>query len=266
MVRRAKRGLIFRPAAMEEAIDRRTSTRCRSMPDGRTANGIGSAYVPLARRPAGPWLPASDGAATAPNVPSRWPSCRASRHSVLVWRWVVMGSLLLALVASAPQSAEAAGAESARLTGPDIESPVDLLAQEPDLPALTGAWFAAAGEDVTPLMQGPPTTLLGRRLTLTWVMRGPPELPREERSVIQHVYPEAEGGPLIETPKGQGVWEGAVGWYVAPDEFGALLADLGLGAEDEAEWPRFVPVAAGATVVLALASYQWRRRRQQEQA
>lgn len=189
---------------------------------------------------------------------------RTIGHSVLVRRWVAVGSLLPAILASAAQTAEAAGAESARLTGPGVESPIDLLAQEPDLPALTGAWFAAGAEDVTPLMERPPTTRLGQRFTLTWVMRGPPELPPEERSVIQYVYPEAESGPVIETPGGQEIWEGAVGWYAAPEGFRELLADVGLRAQDNAEWPRFVTVAVGVTVVLALALHGWRRRMQRE--
>lgn len=189
---------------------------------------------------------------------------RTIGHSVLVRRWVPVASLVLAFLASGVQTAEAAGAESARLTGPGIESPVDLLAQEPNLPALTGAWFAARAEDVTPLMERPPTTRLGQRFTLTWVMRGPPELPPEERSVIQYVYPEAEGGPVIETPGGQEIWEGAIGWYSAPEGLRELLADAGLRAQDNREWPRFATVAVGATVILALTLHGWRRRIQRE--
>lgn len=174
-----------------------------------------------------------------------------------------MGFLLVVSVAVAlAVPAHAAGAEAAVLTGSGLDEPVDLLTHESgfELAAITGAWFNSWAEDVTPLLDEPPTDQLGPRFTLTWVMRGPPHLPPEERSVIQYVYPYAEGGAVLQTPPGQGIWEGAVGWYVAPERFRALLISVGVGDLDDGQW--MWPVIVAALVTLAIGLYIWRRRRQ----
>lgn len=145
----------------------------------------------------------------------------------------------------------AAGAMSASISGPGVDRPIELLDRVPNLPAIAGAWFAARAEDVRPLAADAPVSDLGPRYTLTWVMLGPPNLPPEERSVVQHVYPSAAGGPLVETPPGQGVWEGAVGWYRAPKELTDLLASAGAPPGSRSSGRGLTSVFAVAVAVLA---------------
>lgn len=182
--------------------------------------------------------------------------------------------LAVTMLIAAAVPAAAKGAASASLRGPGLDEPIDLLVHEPDLPAIAGAWFTASAEDVRPLAAEPPTDDLGPRYTLTWVMLGPPDLPPEERSVTQHVYPQAEGGALVATPPGQDVWEGAVGWYRAPTEFGELLRSVGvlpsrdapdplLPDESGVVWSNVLLLLVGALLGAAVCWRIWRLLRRQ---
>lgn len=132
--------------------------------------------------------------------------------------------------------AQAAGAEAAFISGPGLERPIEinwrdharLPSEALDLPIQTGAWFLTSADEVRPLSASPPTKDLGPQYTLTWIMAGPTGLTREERSIRQDIYPDADGGPLVHTRPGQNIWAGAVGWFSAPDRLRATLTALGV--------------------------------------
>jgi hypothetical protein len=133
--------------------------------------------------------------------------------------------------------AGAKGPESATISGPGIDQPIELIdGTNPDLVARlmeqTVLWFG--GGDPLP---GQPVGDLGPGYALTWVNAGPPEKSVEERTIRQVIYLEAESGPLIHTPAQDGLegWgPGVTGWFAAPnglrDTLVALGAPLSAGA------------------------------------
>jgi hypothetical protein len=172
---------------------------------------------------------------------------------------------LVAMIALA-SPASAAGAESAVITGPGIDEPIELDFYDPDVPSQrelgeqTGAWFVPTDDQVSePLMAEAPDVELGPRYTLTWYMLGPEELPLSERAIRQELYPDAEGGPLAHTPRRQDgwvrgdLWEGAVGWYRAPDRLQDTLSRLGVPISGVSQWPSLtwpIGVAAAGTAIV----------------
>jgi hypothetical protein len=170
-----------------------------------------------------------------------------------------------------PKEAAAAGAEAFSISGPGLEKPIEVslygldTPELQDLPEQMGAWFLTGGEVVKPLMPAPPTRALGPRYIVTWYLLGPPEVPRNKRAVRQELYPDAEGGPLVHAPAGQGIWSGAVGWYRPPKRLSRALAILGVRPLKKRSGSRFgaVALAVAATLIAAglfLVSRTRRRR------
>jgi hypothetical protein len=135
-----------------------------------------------------------------------------------------------AIVVTAGGAAFAKGPESATLTGPGIDKPIELINKDPDfvrqLLQQSGIWSG-------PALREPiePAGYLGPAYTLTWINSGPPEAFIEERSIRQILYPYAENGPLINTPAQVGLvgWGGEVlGWYEAPKGLIDTLVALGV--------------------------------------
>lgn len=70
---------------------------------------------------------------------------------------------------------------------------------------------------------------LGEAYTIKWVNSGPPSASVDERTIVQHIYLDAEGGPLIHTPAQIGLdgWgHHAKGWFKAPDGLEKAIEDI----------------------------------------
>lgn len=167
-----------------------------------------------------------------------------------------MVSVLTILMFGLAVPALAKGPESGTLSGPGIAEPIELFDQRPAqeiqpppsrLLDLTHLWRGA------PPPTSPPANL-GEAYTITWVNMGPPSATAEERTIVQHIYLDAEGGPLIHTPDQPGLegWgDGVTGWFEAT----ALLKDtikeiaaMAKGSEETATPAWLLPVVAFGTV------------------
>jgi hypothetical protein len=130
------------------------------------------------------------------------------------------------LMAALPAQAKVAGTGS--ISGPGIGGPGSGAADDGTIsmrgtdgagyPVMAGLFEAVEGSEQ------PPTEALGPRYTARFVTRQPPGVP----AVVQHLYPFAEGGPLIYTAPGQ-EWIGGEdgtapsGWFTMNRE---LLDEL----------------------------------------
>ncbi len=144
----------------------------------------------------------------------------------------VVGMILLWLSAVAI----AKGPESAILTGPGLEEPIDLMTETTsteDLVRLmeqSGMWYASG--DLPTRLEEPPQEL-GTAYTLTWVNLGPPNKSVEERTIYQYIYLDDEDRLIIHTPAQTGLegWgSGVIGWFVASGDMRYTLEDLGMPA------------------------------------
>lgn len=147
------------------------------------------------------------------------------------------------------------GPESVTLTGPGIDSPVELMdavdwpiscdnSCPPDpmvqLMEQSGLWYPTG--DLPVAMDGPEEDL-GPRYVLTWVRGGFGDESVVERTFHQFIYPQADDGPVIHTPKQEGLEEwgsGVTGWFRASDDLADTLASLGAPPSEVEE---AVPVA-----------------------
>jgi hypothetical protein len=181
---------------------------------------------------------------------------------------VIFASIVTAMVVVTASSALAKGPESATLTGPGIDRPIELDTTNADLIGRameqTGLWWSESGDLPRPLEEPPGE--LGPAYTLTWVRYGDPGESERERAIRQVIYPFAEGGVTIHTPTQddlRGVPE-ATGWFLAP-ALGDTLAALGVpvtaaSSSSEARPPEVVrdasperqPVGASFLVGLGL--------------
>ncbi len=131
-------------------------------------------------------------------------------------------------------SVSAKGPESATITGPGIDRPIELIdTANPDLVTRlmqqTGLWFTT-GDLPRPLEE--PLAELGPSYTLAWINGIPPGKSVDERTIVQVIYPDAENGPVIHTPDQEalsGGWgPGVIGWFAAPSGLRDTLAELGV--------------------------------------
>lgn len=159
-----------------------------------------------------------------------------SRRTVIVL--VVVSILVLANAGIAFGK----GPESVTLTGPGIDSPVELMdvvdwpiscdnGCPPDpmvrLMEQSGRWYATGD---LPIAIDEPEGDLGPRHVLTWIRGGFADEPVEERTIHQFIYLQADDGPVIHTPEQEGLvdWgSGIVGWFRASDDLPETLASLG---------------------------------------
>ncbi|GEM_PF-1712533 len=150
-------------------------------------------------------------------------------------RTLIVIVLTSAIVVAIGGTALAKGPESATITGPGIDEPIEIELIEtahPDvvqkLMGQTGLWVATGGGSRIP---AEPTWDLGPAYTLTWINSGPPGDPVEKRTIRQILYPLAERGPVIETPSQIGL-EGwgpdVIGWFIAPDGLADTLTAMGV--------------------------------------
>ncbi|MGH9288516.1 MAG: hypothetical protein ACRD0V_09565 [Acidimicrobiales bacterium] len=179
----------------------------------------------------------------------------------------------VALAWAAPASAK--GIQSATITGPGLDDPIDVSPPDGNggnLAALTAFWEVIPGQPAPPtLMEQAPAGRLGPRYTVTWQLMTDAD---ETTAIRQDLYPLAEGGPLVHTAAGQPIFDGATlgGWYEAPIALRDMLSSLGVPPASAAspaksspatppavrsqssdDWP-WPPVIIGATGAVALAS------------
>jgi hypothetical protein len=143
-------------------------------------------------------------------------------------------ALVAMLIVGLAEESQAKGPESATLTGPGIERPIELIdpaksfdSYQNDAPirllGLTGLWAGPRTARATPPED------LGDAYTITWVNMGPPGDPIEKRTIYQDIYLDAAGGPLIHTPEQMSL-EGwgleVVGWFEAPEELAATIKEV----------------------------------------
>jgi hypothetical protein len=136
-------------------------------------------------------------------------------------------TLAVVLVLAGP--AWAKGLQSATITGPGLEEPIDVA--DPDnskLPALTGFWEVMPGQPAPPgLVEQAPTKQRGPRYRLTWRLMTDAD---DTIAIRQDLYPHAAGGPLVHTAAGQPIFDAATpgGWYAAPLTLRDMLQSLGV--------------------------------------
>jgi hypothetical protein len=197
-------------------------------------------------------------------------------------------TLALALVLALAGPAQAKGIQSATITGPGLDEPIDVAhPDDSELPAFTGFWDVMPGQPAPPaLVEQPPTTQLGPRYTITWRLMTDAD---ETTAIRQDLYPYADGGPLVHTSAGQAIFDGATvgGWYGAPIALRDVLGSLGVPAagstpaaakssaaspqgvgapsSDDSPWPVVIVVAAGAMVLASvIGAVAVRRARRRE--
>jgi len=145
------------------------------------------------------------------------------------------------LVIANARTALGKGPESVTLTGPGIDSPVELMdavdwpiscndSCPPDpmvrLMEQSGFWYATG--DLPIALDRPPGEL-GPRHVLTWIRSGAPGETVDSRTILQSLYLHAANGPVIHTPAQEGLAEwgsGVTGWFLASDDLADILASL----------------------------------------
>jgi len=153
-------------------------------------------------------------------------------------RTMIVIAITSATVVAIGGTAFAKGPESATITGPGINAPIELINVDffdtdytdhvKELMRQTSLWYATGGGSRIAIE---PAGALGSAYMLTWINSGPPGDPLEERTIRQLLYLRAEGGPVIHTPAQKGLegWvPGVVGWFTAPDGLTDTLAALGV--------------------------------------
>jgi hypothetical protein len=183
------------------------------------------------------------------------------RRGITISKAVGTVTLGLALVVALAGPAQAKGIQSATITGPGLDEPIDYSPPDGnggDLAALTAVWEVMPGQPQTPALRDrAPTGQLGPRYRITWrLMTGPDDV----TAIRQDLYPYADGGPLVHTPAGQPIFGESTpgGWRGAPvglrDRLRALgvpeAGDVPAPSAGGSQWPAVI-VAATAVVALA---------------
>lgn len=163
---------------------------------------------------------------------------------------------LVLLSVTMATAAAAKGPESAILTGPGIDESIVFIDQsrphetyetEPPLSliGLTALWLAPV-----PSPTDPPDEL-GAPYTVTWHLFG--ALP--DRQIVQHVYLDAAGGPVIHTPEQVGL-EGwgpdVVGWFPAPEGLKEAIDEIVAWGLPVAPTPAWVLPVIAFTAISSL--------------
>jgi hypothetical protein len=165
--------------------------------------------------------------------------------------WMAAGACAVALAGTVALAgpASAKGIQSATISGPGLDHPIDVTPPNGDggrLSSVTGFWDVMPGQPRPPTFtdEAPPGQL-GPRYTITWrLMTGP----NETTAIRQEIYPYAEAGPLVHTGSGQPVFDATTdgGWYAAPFVLRDALQELGVpvaGAASAEPPPANTPAA-----------------------
>jgi hypothetical protein len=183
------------------------------------------------------------------------------RRGITMSMAAVPAAVALALVVALGGPAQAKGIQSATITGPGLDEPIDFSPPDGDggdLAALTAVWETMPGQPQPPaFMDEAPSGQLGPQYRITWrFLTGPDDV----TAIRQDLYPYADGGPLVHTPAGQPIFDQSTagGWREAPVALRDRLRALGVPEAGDvpapsaggAQWPAVFTVA---TAVVALA-------------
>lgn len=182
-------------------------------------------------------------------------------------KWCFVLTTVAMLVLANPESALAKGVLEATIEGPGLAAPIRVEGSDASgLADQAGFWKDGAwGTWPDPMLAEAPTSDLGPRYLVKWVVAP------GGATIIQELYPHAQGGPLSHLPPGQslgiarehGIYvQGEVvvvertiktrgGWYRAPQALRATLFDLGVPAQAPPPGPSRLPWALVALAVLA---------------
>src|SRR5579859_3768739 len=154
--------------------------------------------------------------------------------------------LSVAAAISLATPALAKGPSQASITGPGLVRAIVVSGEgEPGqqgtlavLAGQTGLYTALFGADIgipqtpTSLRTPPPKAALGPRYTVSYTVPGVTSQPGEQFGrIVQDLYPDAVGGPVIYTPPGQGGFGQSLqvtGWLRASRQLTRTLAQLGV--------------------------------------
>jgi hypothetical protein len=140
-------------------------------------------------------------------------------------------TLALLLLAALPAQAKVAG--EANISGPGLPGGGSINLDGSD----RAGWAAFSGLlDVGAVgMEKPPTKDLGPRYEVVLDVRQPPQT----NDIVQHLYPYAEGGPLLYTPPGQELldFRAPSGWAAATTDLMDMLHEAGLPESAPASEP-----------------------------
>ncbi|HEV2259969.1 MAG TPA: hypothetical protein VGS06_43225 [Streptosporangiaceae bacterium] len=165
-------------------------------------------------------------------------------------RLIVIAALAAGMSAAAALSlatpALAKGPSQASITGPGLVRAIVVSGEgEPGqqgtlavLAGQTGLFNALFGADITGIPQTPtslrtpPKAALGPRYAVSYTVPGLTPQPGEQFGrIVQDLYPDAVGGPVIYTPPGQGGFGQSLqvtGWLRASPQLTRTLAQLGV--------------------------------------
>jgi LPXTG-motif cell wall-anchored protein len=160
---------------------------------------------------------------------------------------VVAGGVSVAAALSLATPALAKGPSQASITGPGLVRAIVVSGEgEPGqqgtlavLAGQTGLFTALFGADITGIPQTPtslrtppPKTALGPRYTVSYTVPGVTPQPGEQFGrIVQDLYPDAVGGPVIYTPPGQDGFSQPLqvtGWLRASPQLTRTLTQLGI--------------------------------------
>jgi hypothetical protein len=193
---------------------------------------------------------------------------------------VKVGVALLVLALLLPSTALAKGPTEATITGPGLEEPLKLggrnaLAPGEPLEVLAnrGGFFEVAwGTDPGKRLAKSPTTRLGPRYRVTYLLPGPSGT---DDRIRQDLYPFARGGPVTYTARGQRFFDTRRtlgGWFRAAPGLKAELLAAGLSeparaapvpapaADHGGPWTSIGLVALVAALLAGAAAFAIRRR------
>ena len=167
--------------------------------------------------------------------------------------------VLLALVL--PAAALAKGPAAATMEGPGLAGPTSFPGDVGGGPLgnlvnATG-WFPAVfGQEPDPLLASRPAGDLGPRYTITYLV---PAGGPEPDTILQAVYPYADGGPVAHVAAGQAIFDTTThgGWFRATPDLKPILVAAGLpetapgpsGSDDS-----FPALAVSGALLLAVAA------------
>jgi hypothetical protein len=146
---------------------------------------------------------------------------------------LTLAALALALVF--PAAAAAKGPSSASVTGQGLDKPLVIGGSGEssgtplgDLTEEAGFFPASFGQEPNPMLASAPTSKLGPKLTIHYVVPGPNN---DTFRIVQDVYPYARGGAVTYMKPGQPIFDMTTrgGWYRA-DGLKRTLVQRGLPA------------------------------------
>jgi hypothetical protein len=159
---------------------------------------------------------------------------------------ILVVTLLGTAVALVPLPASAKGPTAIEITGPGFDEVLRLDRDSANTSHMQMLMETLYGPP--PAYRAAPTEQLGPRYLVTFTM----PWPEGDEAIRQHVYPFADGGPLVRTPRGQTLYgeEQASGWQRVDEPLDSLLVSLGAPAPPGAdlEWLTYEDYEHGLSI------------------